>query len=331
MPASYLPPRSSRVVPTTTLGLDLTELGVGESGEFFADLPVATADLPRLASYTRAAHNGGVDFVALGAGFRSRSDEAARPEAWLDPVVTARRLGTHTGAAVVAAVPASSSLAPVVDAHLRVAGGTRTGLQVGDDGDAHDVVRTVGEVRDSFSTARIAPPGIILAADDAPAIEAAAGLADAVRIRESNLVWARELRYAARAAARAAGREDVRVLVDLHIVVAADRVTADGRAELVADIQGPNSSRARALRAVGTARDVAELIDTWVGAGAADGFVILPGSLPADVQALLRDVVPELRRRGLLSANRFPDPPPRTPPETRPRPAAYRNLAVPVA
>lgn len=296
--------------PATTLGLDLTALGVHTRHPSFEDLPVATVDLPRLTSYTRAAHRGGTDFVALGPDFRARSDEEVRPDAWLDPVVTARRLGSRAGAGVVASVPADAELAPVAAAlaQRRTGPGAWTGLQLSERGEPDDAVRALGEIRGTFSHLRYAPPPVILAADSDEALEAGAGVADAVRIRERDRTWAREVRYAVRAAARAAGREDVRVLVDLHIVVAADRTAAEARAELVADIDGPDSPGAVGLAVVGTAADVADLIHTWVEAGAADGFVILPGSLRADVQPFLREVVPELRVRGLLPPRRTPAP-----------------------
>lgn len=301
MTLSYLPARSSRP-GTASLGLDLTGLGVRETGPLFADLPVAKADLGRLASYTRAAHGSGIDFVALGAGFRARSDEAVRPDAWLDPVVVARRLRPHAGAGLVASVPVPADVRSVAGelAEARSAAGAWTGLQLSADTDA--VAGTVEEIHGAFAAARAAQPRVVVAAESEAALEAAAGLADVVRVRETDLAWAREVRYAARAAARAAGREDVRVLVDLRVVVAPDRTSAEARAELVADIDGPDAHWAGALAAVGTAADVADLVQTWVAAGAADGFVVLPGSVPADIRALLREVVPELRGRGLLAA-----------------------------
>ena len=317
-------------LPTTaTLGLDLTALGVHERGPMFADLPVATADLPRLVSYTRAAHDGGIDFVALGPDFRARSDEEARREAWLDPVVTARRLGPHAAAGVVASVPASADLAPVAAelTRVRTAPGAWTGLQLTEHGEPGDLVRALGELRAILT--RPAPPPLIAAAGSERALEAGARFADAVRIRERDPSWAREVRYAVRAAARAAGRQDVRVLVDLHVVVAADRTSAEARAELVADIDGPDATDG--LTVVGTAADVVDLIHAWVEAGAADGFVIVPGSLRADVQPLLREVVPELRARGLLAPHRPSAPRPSTAGTAPHRPARHRLVKESVA
>ncbi|MPV36200.1 hypothetical protein GB881_03915 [Georgenia subflava] len=151
-------------------------------------------------------------------------------------------------------------------------------------------------------------------------------------MREDDLGWARELRFAVRAAARAAGR-DVRVLVDLHTVVSADRASAEERAGLVADIAGPTAPWAGALRAVGTTTDVADLIQSWLTAGAADGFVIVPGSVPADIAALLRGIVPELRARGLVEEKAVASRPTAVRPEveTASASSARRLAAVPVA
>jgi hypothetical protein len=41
-------------------------------------------------------------------------------------------------------------------------------------------------------------------------------------------------------------------------------------------------------------------MQTWVEAGAADGFNIIPASLPAGIEDFVELVVPELQRRGLF-------------------------------
>lgn len=52
---------------------------------------------------------------------------------------------------------------------------------------------------------------------------------------------------------------------------------------------------------VGTPVQVVDLMQTWFETGAADGFNIMPATLPAGLQTFNALVVPELRRRGLLS------------------------------
>jgi FMN-dependent oxidoreductase (nitrilotriacetate monooxygenase family) len=57
----------------------------------------------------------------------------------------------------------------------------------------------------------------------------------------------------------------------------------------------------RAHRAVyGTAGDIADSLEHWYKTGAADGFNILTPTLPAGFEAFVREVVPELQRRGLF-------------------------------
>lgn len=49
---------------------------------------------------------------------------------------------------------------------------------------------------------------------------------------------------------------------------------------------------------VGTPTLIADRLEEWVYAGAADGFVLMPLSLPGDLKDFVTLVVPELRRRG---------------------------------
>jgi FMN-dependent oxidoreductase (nitrilotriacetate monooxygenase family) len=56
----------------------------------------------------------------------------------------------------------------------------------------------------------------------------------------------------------------------------------------------------RALREIGTAADVADRMQEWFEAGAADGFNITPTVLPEGIDDFVELVVPELQRRGLF-------------------------------
>jgi len=51
---------------------------------------------------------------------------------------------------------------------------------------------------------------------------------------------------------------------------------------------------------VGTAADIADALEDWFTAGAADGFNIMPLTFPAGLNDLVEQVLPELRRRGLF-------------------------------
>lgn len=308
------------------LGLDLTGLGVAEDLLGVSeDLPVEKADLARLASYTRAAHGAGIDLVSLGADFRLRSDRAVR-DGRLDSVSAARRLAPHASAGLVAAVTGDGSVA-TAEAELAQAhpsSGTWHALHVS----LAEAARLAASAQPARRRSRLVVT-VSAVADTA----AAGAFADIVRIRQSDLEQARELRLAVRAAARAAGREgQVTVLADLHLVVAPERETAIERAGLVADIAGgPATPWQGALRAHGTPADVADLIEDWLAEGAADGFVVIPGSVPADIAGLIRAVVPELQVRDVLDKRTVTAPltaAPRVPAQLPVPAAPVRELAT---
>jgi hypothetical protein len=50
----------------------------------------------------------------------------------------------------------------------------------------------------------------------------------------------------------------------------------------------------------GTASEVADQLEEWFAAGAADGFNLMFPLLPGDWLGFCREVVPELQRRGLF-------------------------------
>ncbi|MFC7405518.1 hypothetical protein [Georgenia alba] len=287
-------PGSSGPARYATLGLDLTGLGV-RTDDLSDELPVEKADLARIASYTRAAHQAGVGLVCLDEAFRLRSDHAVRHHDWLDPLVAARRLAPHASAGLIAALPAGFD-PDVIDGELTRAPHDRrtwTGLQV----TGADAARLATRRRPT----RTRPSRVVLALSGESDVELAGRYADVVRLREADPQRARQLRDAVRAEARSAGRKGaVTVLADVHTVVSSDRASAAERAALVADIAGEQAPWTGALTAYGTVADVADLLQAWLEAGAADGFVALPGSLPADVAGLVRGVVPELRKRGVL-------------------------------
>jgi FMN-dependent oxidoreductase (nitrilotriacetate monooxygenase family) len=56
----------------------------------------------------------------------------------------------------------------------------------------------------------------------------------------------------------------------------------------------------RAFKAIGTAADVADAMEEWFGASAADGFNITPTMLPQGIDDFVELVVPELQRRGVF-------------------------------
>jgi alkanesulfonate monooxygenase SsuD/methylene tetrahydromethanopterin reductase-like flavin-dependent oxidoreductase (luciferase family) len=50
---------------------------------------------------------------------------------------------------------------------------------------------------------------------------------------------------------------------------------------------------------VGSPRQVADHLEAWFSAGAADGFNIMPPLLPSGLESFVELVVPELQKRGL--------------------------------
>lgn len=66
----------------------------------------------------------------------------------------------------------------------------------------------------------------------------------------------------------------------------------------VADVARTMSSSRGYLTVVGTPRDVADAMENWVDAGAADGFNLVFPVLPSGLEEFVDDVVPLLRARG---------------------------------
>jgi alkanesulfonate monooxygenase len=54
------------------------------------------------------------------------------------------------------------------------------------------------------------------------------------------------------------------------------------------------------LRAIGTATDIADLMEEWVATGAADGFNFQPPCVPIAAEDFVALVIPELQRRGMF-------------------------------
>lgn len=54
------------------------------------------------------------------------------------------------------------------------------------------------------------------------------------------------------------------------------------------------------LSVVGTPEDVADLMETWLAEGAADGFNVMPPTFPEGLNDFVNLVIPELQRRGLF-------------------------------
>lgn len=142
-------------------------------------------------------------------------------------------------------------------------------------------------------------PLVVLRADDPAALPVVARWADVVRVAAPGLDAADQARDRVRATVAAAGRDpdEVAVMVDVEVHLAADRHLA--RADL-AELDALEAAAPSSMRVVGTPADVADLVGVTIRLGAADGITLLPLVLPADLRRIADDLVPLLAGRGLL-------------------------------
>lgn len=101
------------------------------------------------------------------------------------------------------------------------------------------------------------------------------------------------------AAAATAGRT-IRMLQRILPILGASEAQAHERAAALDEAAPPASAAPYALRFVGTPVQLADQLEDWFRAGAADGFHLLPDVLPDGLDALVATLAPELQRRGLL-------------------------------
>lgn len=296
--------RPARSRPQTSLiALDLSGAGAPREWRRAADSDAESFIMGRLAGLASLADQGGVDLITLdetfhAAGLRRRDD-------WLDGAVAASRLSRHTSTAtLVAAVPLGRSRAEhvagaIASVHRASAG--RAGWQLETDGGL--APRAVDSVINAWPE-RSARPHVVIPVRNAVDGELAAARADVARLSVATFEEAHAARAAIRQAAADWGRDpdDVRVLVDVQAVVSADQPSARARWDLLTSLE--TLPRAVPLRSLGTAADLADLWSSWVHRGGADGFTVIPGSVPTDVAALVHEVVPALAARGLRKPRR---------------------------
>lgn len=132
--------------------------------------------------------------------------------------------------------------------------------------------------------------------------ELAARAADVVFVTPQDDATAASILAEVRAAEARVGRtgEPLRVVADLAVVLdAGGRAGAERLARLnsrAGSADGGWVTDARVL--AGSASDVADVVESWTGLGY-DGVRLRPAVLPDDLDVLVADVLPELRRRGL--------------------------------
>jgi len=101
-----------------------------------------------------------------------------------------------------------------------------------------------------------------------------------------------------RAAQERVGRpgEPLRVVADLAVVLDTAEETGAARLARLDDRAGEWTTDARIV--TGSAAQVADVVEAWTALGY-DGVRFRPAVLPDDLDTLVADVLPELRRRGL--------------------------------
>lgn len=296
---------------TSLVSLDLTGAGAPVAWQRDHDPETELFVMGRLAGLSALADKAGVDLITLDSGFRLGGRR--RRDAWLDGALAASRLGNHTTGTVISpsvplGVTSNDQVASAVaSVHRSTAG--RGAWQVEAPAaystGAESVDAVVNQLRSpavSRRTGAVASgpaPAVVVRVGSDVDVEIAAARADVARLRVDSVEEARNLRAAIRTAARDWGRDadDVKVLVDVHTLIAPDAARAQARADLLADLGfAPVEGL---LQTAGPAHELARLWQNWVRAGAADGFTVIPASVPTDVVALVTEVLPDLRARGL--------------------------------
>lgn len=317
------------------IGLDLSNAGAPRNWQRERNAETEQFIMGRLAGLASLADRGGVDLIALDETFRLGGQR--RRDAWLDGALAASRLARHTSrTALVATVPLGVTRAEHVAgavASVHRASAQRAGWQLergataqGTGARAVDAVLGAQVVTPRKRAVDDEPrqparPAVVVPVRTGVDAELAAARADVARLSVATLEEARSARAAIRQAAVEWGRapDDVKVLVDVHTVISADRASAQARWDLLASLELP--AGLPALRTIGTAEDLATLWNAWVQGGGADGFTVVPASVPTDVVALAQDVLPALAELGLRDPAPAPEIPAATPARTRRSPA----------
>lgn len=171
----------------------------------------------------------------------------------------------------------------------------------------HDGIRFAVRGRPADGGAPLSPtrPPVVLRVRSAASAALAGRTADVARIAVTDAAHAVRLRRLVRNSALAAGRdpEEVRVLAEVYVVLAAERASARARLELVEALEGTAPVRG-ALVVADTPDELAVLLADWATVGAADGFLLRPSSLGADLDAITDHLVPALQRGGLFRTER---------------------------
>ena len=272
----------------TTATMDLAGLGAevfdGDSpwGE---DFPVEQCNFARLASLTAAALEDGISTVLLGPSFNLRSDTHLR-EARLDSLHGAIKLSERLRKPITAAVPGDPYL---LRRAIEAVGSAQVTLEIHPvDTELETLVPLLEAAADKGVAITFALTGVAAEAAD-NSILAAYG--SAVRLRTTDVERAVALRNALHRV-----NADIPVVADVYVIISACAMDAEERATLISMI-GVDRYAIGAPRVLGTVHDVADHMEAWAQAGAADEFCLLPGSLPTDLASVVRGVLPLIAAR----------------------------------
>ncbi len=95
-------------------------------------------------------------------------------------------------------------------------------------------------------------------------------------------------------------RQDVRILSNIVPIIAETPEAAQIASQALRFSEADRASQPLAAsRLVGTPKDIADALEQWLASGFIDGFTILPPTI-AIADLFFSEVIPELRRRGLL-------------------------------
>lgn len=131
-----------------------------------------------------------------------------------------------------------------------------------------------------------------------PAVVPNPAVGDLLILHHPQLDQAQTAYARAQAQAANAGRT-VRVLQRVLPILGATEAAAQALAAAL-DAAAPGAPAPPALRLVGTAAQVADELERWFVSHGADGFHLLPASLPAGLEQMASGLVGELQRRGLF-------------------------------
>ncbi|SBW26143.1 luciferase-like protein [Candidatus Protofrankia californiensis] len=123
--------------------------------------------------------------------------------------------------------------------------------------------------------------------------------ADVVYVTPRDATDARAITEEIRAEQHAAGRtQNVHVFGDLVVFLDTTAAAAGDRRKRLDELAGSEYS-SDALVFAGTPAGLADLLQDWQRAGLS-GFRLRPGTIPHDLEAITRTLVPELRHRGVF-------------------------------